>query len=151
MQLQGHVKQILSVKFSPNCYQMATGGDDNTIRIWDMRKRGCIYTIPAHNQAIPDLKYEENDNKFLLSCSFDGTFKLWNNKDWSIVKSYVNLNDSKLTSICITKDNKHILTTSVDRTVKKWSNNFSSKNENEESILFLFHLTSKRKENPINN
>lgn len=121
MQLQGHVKQILSLKFSSNCYQIATGSDDNTIKIWDIRKRACVYTIPAHNQAISDLFWEQGDSKFLLSCSYDGMFKLWNNKDWSIVKAYSNLNDSRLTSISMTRDNKHIITSSVDRTVKKWS------------------------------
>jgi U4/U6 small nuclear ribonucleoprotein PRP4 len=128
LQLQGHVMQILTLKFSPNCYQIATGSDDNTIKLWDLRKKGCVYTIPAHNQPISDIQWEQSDNKFLVSCSYDGTFKLWNNRDWSMIKCYMNLNDSKLTSIGITKDNKTILTSSMDRTVKKWSNTFENTN-----------------------
>lgn len=125
--------QILSLSFSPNCYQIASGSDDNTIRVWDMRKKGCLFTIPAHNQPVSDLKFDK-ENKFLLSSSFDGSFKIWNNRDWSIVKSFSNLSDSKLTSISITSNRRNILTTSVDRTVKKWS--FKEKEEKgEEDFL----------------
>jgi len=123
--------RISTIKFSPNCYQIATGSDDNTIKTWDLRKKGSLYTIPAHNKAISDLHWENNDSKFLLSCSFDGTFKLWNNRDWSVVKSY-NAGDTKLSSISITKDCKNILLAcSNDRTVKKWSNIKENSKENQ--------------------
>lgn len=137
LQLQGHVGQILALKFSSNCYQIASGSDDNTIKIWDLRKKGCVYNLPAHTQAISDIYWEQSDSKFLLSCSFDGTFKLWNNRDWSMVKSYTNSVDSKLTSIAMTKDNKNILTTSVDRTVKKWSIK-NEENENKENEMSIY-------------
>jgi U4/U6 small nuclear ribonucleoprotein PRP4 len=38
----GHVKGILSADFSPNGYQLATGGDDNNLRLWDLRRRGPL-------------------------------------------------------------------------------------------------------------
>ena len=123
MSLQGHVKQMLSIKFSPNCYQLATGSDDNTIRIWDLRRKICSHTIPAHNSIVSDICFDNSDGKFLLSSSYDSSFKLWNNRDWSIVKSFSSTSEGKLTSISLTKDNKHIITSSLDRTVKLWTLN----------------------------
>lgn len=38
-------------------HQIATGSNDDTIRIWDMRSLKAIYTIPAHKSAISDLKF----------------------------------------------------------------------------------------------
>jgi U4/U6 small nuclear ribonucleoprotein PRP4 len=123
MSLQGHVKQMISLKFSGNSYQLATGSDDNTLRIWDLRRKVTTHVIPAHNSTISDIEYEHNDSKFVLTCSYDSTFKIWNNRDWSIVKTFSSTSDGKLTSIALTKDNKNILTTSLDRTVKLWSLN----------------------------
>ncbi len=35
--LRGHVKGILSSDFSPNGYQIATGSQDHTCMVWDLR------------------------------------------------------------------------------------------------------------------
>lgn len=53
----GHVKQLISSSFSPNGHHLATGSDDNTIKVWDLRRRQNLYSIPAHNKLISDLKF----------------------------------------------------------------------------------------------
>ena len=58
LQFPAHVKQIISVQFLPNGYQVATGSDDNTVKIWDLRKKGNVQTIPAHTKLISDIKFE---------------------------------------------------------------------------------------------
>ena len=47
---------VLSVDFSPNGYQLATGSEDNSARIWDLRKRSCLYTIPAHQSLVSSVR-----------------------------------------------------------------------------------------------
>ena len=53
----GHVKGILASDFSMNGYHIATGGDDNFIRVWDIRRRNVIEKIPAHIKLVSDLKF----------------------------------------------------------------------------------------------
>jgi len=55
---------------------MVTGSQDNSIRIWDIRKKDWLFNIPAHNKLISDLKFEKN-GKYLASSSYDGNWKLW--------------------------------------------------------------------------
>lgn len=50
--------------------QFATAGDDNTVKIWDLRKQKAIYTIPASNSVVPDVRYDQT-GEFLATCSFD--------------------------------------------------------------------------------
>jgi len=38
-------------------YHIATGSEDQKVMIWDLRKRQCIYTIPAHTNLISHVKY----------------------------------------------------------------------------------------------
>jgi U4/U6 small nuclear ribonucleoprotein PRP4 len=42
-------------------YQIATGGGDDTIRIWDMRSLKSLYTIPGHTNNISDLRFFRAD------------------------------------------------------------------------------------------
>lgn len=57
MVLDGHVKEILSMDFAPNGYQVATGSGDDTVRIWDLRALKTQYILPAHKSSISDLKF----------------------------------------------------------------------------------------------
>lgn len=53
---------FVSVSYSR--YQVATGGGDDTIRIWDMRSLKSLYTIPAHLSNVSDVKFFQADDQF---------------------------------------------------------------------------------------
>ena len=44
---------------------MATGSADNSVKIWDLRRTACIYTIPAHKNLISKIQYQ---SEYLFSC-----------------------------------------------------------------------------------
>lgn len=58
MLMEGHLKSILSIDCNSNGYHIATGSEDNTAKIWDLRQSKCIYTIPAHNNLISKVKFQ---------------------------------------------------------------------------------------------
>ena len=105
--LKGHVKQTLCVSFAPNGYQLATGGGDNSMRLWDLRlmrrsnapknekelkllhraPSNSMYTIPAHTNLISSIRYHQNGGKYLVSSSYDHTCKVWANQSWAPVST----------------------------------------------------------------
>ena len=44
-------------------FHIATASEDNSAKIWDLRQRQNIYTIPAHNNLLTHVKYEKSDGK----------------------------------------------------------------------------------------
>lgn len=58
MFLEGHLKDILCADFAPNGYMLATAGQDNSVKIWDLRQRRCEYTIPAHTNIVTKVKFD---------------------------------------------------------------------------------------------
>jgi len=78
MFLEGHLKSIYGVDFSPNGYHAVTGSEDHTCKVWDIRNRACMYTIPAHTNLISSVKYQPGDGRFLATSSYDKTAKVSN-------------------------------------------------------------------------
>lgn len=67
---------LLVIPEKKRSYHIATGADDHQIKIWDLRYRKELYTLPAHNNLISTVKFEPNHGRFLLSSSFDNTVKV---------------------------------------------------------------------------
>lgn len=57
MVLDGHAREILSIDFAPNGFQVATASGDDTVRVWDMRALRSISTIPAHRSSVADVRF----------------------------------------------------------------------------------------------
>lgn len=64
------------MSFSPNGYHLASGGEDNLCRIWDLRMRKSLYTIPAHSNLISQVKFEPQEGYFLVTASYDMKVKV---------------------------------------------------------------------------
>ncbi len=100
---------------------MVSGGDDNTLRFWDIRRSSCIHIIPAHLKLISDVKFQPENGSYLVSVSYDNNLKIWNSKDWNLAKS-ITAHESKITSVSISSDSKYLATTSLDRKWMLWKN-----------------------------
>lgn len=46
----------LSVRLPCHSYQLATGGSENVVKLWDVRKKQSTYTLPAHSGLISAVK-----------------------------------------------------------------------------------------------
>ncbi|XP_004376590.1 striatin-3 isoform X6 [Trichechus manatus latirostris] len=109
---RAHIGPVLSLAISSNGEQCFSGGIDATIQWWNMPSPNVdpydTYepnvlggTLVAHSDAVWGLAYSGIKNQ-LLSCSADGTIRLWNPQE-------------KLPCICTYNgDKEHGIPTSVD-------------------------------------
>ncbi|XP_053450881.1 striatin-3 isoform X2 [Nycticebus coucang] len=109
---RAHIGPVLSLAISSNGEQCFSGGIDATIQWWNMPSPNVdpydtyepnvlAGTLVAHTDAVWGLAYSGIKNQ-LLSCSADGTVRLWNPQE-------------KLPCICTYNgDKKHGTPTSVD-------------------------------------
>ena len=114
----------MKIKFAKNCYEVISVSEDNSIRVWDLRKDKTLFTIPAHKDAICDIQLDKSsgdyDNRFALTASFDSTIKMWDMRDWALVNTYQAMIDDKFTSVDISSDGKKMITTSLGKAIKMW-------------------------------
>ncbi|NXC85272.1 PRP4 protein, partial [Cercotrichas coryphoeus] len=101
-------------------YHVATGSGDNTCKVWDLRQRKCIYTIPAHQNLVTGVRFEPNHGNFLLTGAYDNTAKIWTHPGWSPLKTLAG-HEGKVMGLDISLDGQLIATCSYDRTFKLWT------------------------------
>lgn len=116
---QGHAKRVLCAEFSPNGFQLATAGDDGTIKIYDLRRRKQAASIPAHSSLITQLRFanDTNHGEYVASSSFDGTAKLWSTRVWKML-STLRGHEGKVMGIDVLDDG--VVTSGHDKTLKLW-------------------------------
>ncbi|MGH0174504.1 UNVERIFIED_CONTAM: hypothetical protein FKN15_068193 [Acipenser sinensis] len=119
MFLEGHLKEIYGLSFSPNGFHVATGSGDHTCKVWDLRQRKCIYTIPAHQNLLSGVRFQPTDGHYLLTGAYDNTAKVWTHPGWSPLKTLAG-HEGKVMGLDISLDGQLIATCSYDRTFKLW-------------------------------
>jgi WD40 repeat protein len=73
---KGHSHWVRSIAFSPDGQKFASGSDDQTVRIWDIKSGKCISTLEGHSGCVRSVTFS-HDGKLLASGSEDGTVKIW--------------------------------------------------------------------------
>ncbi|GMH15933.1 hypothetical protein Nepgr_017774 [Nepenthes gracilis] len=73
---QGHYFDVNCLAYSPDSQLLATGADDNKIKVWTVSSGFCFVTFLEHTNAVTALHFLAN-NHCLLSSSLDGTVRAW--------------------------------------------------------------------------
>ena len=77
--LQGHTATVRSLAFKPGSYHLASGSEDNTIRVWDVKDPNNpqhLHTLIGHTIDIWSVTWSP-DGQFLASGSDNTTIRLW--------------------------------------------------------------------------
>ncbi len=116
--LSDHAWAVLTVAFSPDGKILATGSDDNTIKLWDVNTGQVIHTLLGHSWSVLAVAFSA-DGETLISGSRDNTLKLWRVCTGEQIATLTGHMDS-VTTVVVNPVAQIIVSGSRDKTIKLW-------------------------------
>jgi predicted NACHT family NTPase len=115
--LVGHTAGVLSVSWSPDGRFLASGSEDNTVRIWDAATGSLLQTLQGHTGWVTSVAWSP-DGRFLASGALDSTVRVWDLAQMAV--HAITEHDSWVESVAWSPDGRFLASGSWDWKVRIW-------------------------------
>lgn len=109
---------VKSIRISPDGETLISGGDDQTVKLWDLATGKLQQTLSGHDRPVESVEISP-DGKTLISGSWDGTIKRWDLVTGELQQTLF-AHDDFITSVAISPDGETLASGSRDGTIKLW-------------------------------
>lgn len=114
----GHSGAVKTVAFSPDGKTLASGSEDNTIKLWELATGRELRAFTGHSDNVFSVAFSP-DGKILASGSVDRTIRLWDvakGQELRTLSGHAN----SIFSVAFSFDGKTLASGSGDSTIKLW-------------------------------
>ena len=115
---QRQKNQILALVFSHDSTLLASGGTDNTVRLWDLTNEGKSVALKKHSGWTNALAFSP-DRKLLASGSTDKTVQLWDTATGEPLTTFTG-HINGITALAFSPDGTTLVSGSADGTIRFW-------------------------------
>jgi WD40 repeat protein len=122
--LTGHSEGVFSVAWSPDGRSVLSGGNDATLRLWDIPSGRCLHTLTGHRGGVNRLSSGvlvawSPDGRFTVSGCADEPLWLWEIATARRLRTFQEGTDG-IKSVAWSPDGRFVLSTSSEKSVRLW-------------------------------
>ena len=103
--------------FSPDGSRVASGSDDNTVRVWEVQTGQCQHTLEGHSSSVLSVAFSPDGSR-VASGSDDNTVRVWDVKTGQCQHTLGH--SSWIRSVVFSPDGSRVASGSGDNTVRVW-------------------------------
>ena len=113
-----HTDDVISIAFSPDGKMLASGSDDDTVRLWNATTGTLIHTLEGHTDDVNSVAFSPDGNTLAsASGSWNNTVRLWNATTGTLIHTL----EEHTGGIAFSPDGKTLASGSWDNTVRLWN------------------------------
>ncbi|HET9208975.1 MAG TPA: TIR domain-containing protein [Thermoanaerobaculia bacterium] len=116
--LEGHQDTVNSLAFDLQGKTLASGSDDKTVKLWEVRSGKLLHTLEGHQGQVWSVAFDLQRG-MLASGSGDKTVKLWEARSGKLLRTLEGHQDT-VNSLAFDLQGKTLASGSSDKTVKLW-------------------------------
>ena len=108
----------VNMAFSPDGKRLATGGEENLVKVWDVQTGKELRSLPGHRGNVYTVAFS-HDGRWIASGSTDSTVKVWDGRSGELVRTFRG-HTAIVTGVAFSPDDRRLISGSRDHTVKLW-------------------------------
>lgn len=106
--LKGHQNLVIDMVLSTDETKLYSAGlEEGDILVWDWKQGTLLKRLQGHTAQVNCMRISA-DGKFLASVSMDGTIKIWDAQNLTLVRTITGIEQSKDTKVTICNDAKYV-------------------------------------------
>jgi len=119
IQFEGHEFTVWSLAITQDGTTIISGGQDASIRLWDVAAGRETHKFVGHNGPVYGLVLIEDDSKLVSIADKDLAVKIWD-LERRVLKTSLAPNSAHINAVAVSPDNRYIVTGGDDGIARFW-------------------------------